>query len=223
LLLQIPGVLNQGEIERLRSELAQASFEDGASTAGFVAREVKRNLQVPQDSEAGRKGSAIVLEALRRNTTFFSATLPHRVQGPVFNRYDPGMTYGEHVDNAIMGSGSSVRSDVAATLFLTPPEDYDGGELTVHDSFGAHQVKLPAGSMIVYSASSTHHVEPVSRSTRLAALLWIQSMVRAPARRLSLLELDLSLGSLRQRSPDAPELATLTALYHNLLRMWAEN
>jgi PKHD-type hydroxylase len=223
LLLQIPDVLNQGEIERLRTELAQARFEDGAATAGHIAREVKHNLQVAQDSETGRKCGAMVLEALRRNTTFFSAALPHRVQGPVFNRYDPGMTYGEHVDNAIMGGSTTVRSDVAATLFLSAPGDYDGGELTVHDSFGSHRVKLPAGSLIVYSASSAHHVEPVSRGTRLAAVLWIQSMVRDPAQRLSLFELDVSLGALRQRVPDAPELGTLTALYHNLLRMWAEN
>jgi len=222
LLLQIPGVLNQGEIERLRSELAQASFEDGASTAGFVAREVKRNLQVPQNSEASRKCGAIVLDALRRNTMFYSAALPHRVHGPVFNRYDPGMTYGEHVDNAVMGGTVSVRTDLAATLFLSAPDEYAGGELTVHDTFGAHRVKLPAGSMILYAGSSTHHVEPITSGRRLAAVLWVQSMVRDQAHRLSLFELDISLGALRQKVPDAPELSTLTALYHNLLRMWAE-
>lgn len=223
MLLQIPNVLGPGEVESLRAELHRASFEDGAATAGPVAREVKRNLQVPQGSETGRKCSALVLDALRRNPTFYSAALPHRVHGPVFNRYDPGMTYGEHVDNAVMGGSVSVRSDLAATLFLSGPEEYAGGELTVHDSFGAHRVKLPAGSMILYAGSSTHHVEPISSGRRLAAVLWIQSMVRDQTQRQSLFELDISLGALRQRMSDAPELATLTALYHNLLRMWAEN
>lgn len=222
MLLQIPGVLNQGEVDALRTELARAGFEDGAATAGFVAREAKRNLQVPQNSETARGCGAAVLEALRRNATFYSAALPHRVHGPVFNRYDPGMTYGEHVDNAVMGGAVSVRTDLAATLFLSAPEDYEGGELTVHDSFGAHRVKLPAGSMILYAGSSVHHVEPVRRGSRLAAVLWIQSMVRDQERRLALFELDMSLGALRPHLPDAPELAALTKLYHNLLRMWAE-
>ena len=223
MLLQIPEVLTHGEIDALRAELDRARYEDGAATAGPVAREVKRNLQVPQASETARKCATVVLEALRRNATFYSASLPHRVHGPLFNRYDPGMTYGTHVDNAVMGGSVSVRSDLAATLFLSAPDEYEGGELTVHDTFGAHQVKLPAGRMILYAASSAHHVEPVSRGRRLAAVLWIQSMVREQTHRLSLFELDMSLGSLRQRTPDAPELATLTALYHNLLRMWAEN
>lgn len=222
MLLQIPGVLSQGEAAGLRAEVARAGFEDGAATAGFVAREVKRNLQLPQNSDTARRCGAPVLEALRRNATFYSAALPHRVHGPVFNRYDPGMTYGEHVDNAVMGGTVAVRSDLAATLFLSEPEDYDGGELTVHDSFGAHRVKLPAGSLILYAGSSLHHVEPVTRGSRLAAVLWIQSMVRDQERRLALFELDMSLGALRQRVAGAPELATLTALYHNLLRMWAE-
>ena len=223
MLLQIPAILGAGEIETLRAELRHARFDDGAATAGPIAREVKRNLQLAPGSEVGRKCGAIVLEALKRNSLFYSATLPHRLHGPLFNRYDAGMTYGEHVDNAIMGTTATVRTDVAATLFLTAPEDYDGGELTVHDSFGAHKVKLPAGSMIVYAGNSTHHVEPVSRGSRLAAVFWVQSMVRDPVRRQSLLELDISLGSLRQREPDAPEVATLAALYNNLLRMWAEN
>lgn len=222
MLLQIPGVLSSAEIERLRAELGGASFEDGAATAGPVAAQVKRNLQVPQAAEAARKCGAVVLEALRRNATFYSAALPLRVHGPLFNRYDRGMTYGEHVDNAVMGGSVAVRTDVAATLFLSAPEEYDGGELTVHDNFGAHRVKLPAGSMILYAGNSTHHVAPVERGSRLAAVIWIQSMVRDPVNRVSLFELDVSLGALRQRVPEAPELATLTALYHKLLRMWAE-
>ena len=144
MLVQIPGVLNPAELAALREELAAAAFEDGNATAGFVAREVKKNLQVPQSSEAGRKCAAVMLEALRRSAVFFSAALPHRMHGPVFNRYDPGMNYGEHVDNALMGSPLSVRTDLAATLFVSEPAEYDGGELTVHDSYGAHRVKLAA-------------------------------------------------------------------------------
>ena len=222
MLLQIPAVLNANEVAALRSDLANASYEDGSATAGFVNREVKRNLQVPQGSDAGRKCGAMVLEALRRNPIFYSAALPHRMHGPLFNRYDPGMTYGEHVDNAVMLGAAPVRTDLAATLFLSGPDEYAGGELTVHDTFGAHRVKLPAGSMILYAGNSMHRVEPVTSGRRLAAVLWIQSMVRDQTRRVALFELDMSLGALRQRVPSAPELSTLTALYHNLLRMWAE-
>lgn len=222
MLLRIPDVLTRGELEMLLATLGQAPFEDGAATAGHIARDVKRNLQVPENSDAGRKCAAVVSEALRRSPMFYSAALPYRLHGPIINRYEPGMTYGEHVDNAIMGAPPSVRTDVAATLFLSAPESYEGGELTVHDSFGVHRVKLPAGSMIVYPGNSIHRVEPISRGTRLAAVLWIQSLVRDQNCRRSLFELDISLGSLRSKLPKSPELATLTALYHNLLRMWGD-
>lgn len=222
MLLQIPEILTQNELDMLRAELSRATFEDGAATAGHVARHVKRNLQVAQNSESGRKCAAIVSEALRRSPVFYSAALPYRVHGPLFNRYEPGMTYGEHVDNAIMGGPATVRTDVAATLFLSAPESYEGGELTVHDSLGAHRVKLPAGSIIVYPGNSMHHVEPIRRGTRLAAVLWIQSFVRDPNCRQALFDLDMSLGALRTMLPKAPEVTRLTALYHNLLRMWAD-
>ena len=222
MILQIPGVLNQGELETLRAELRRASFEDGAATAGPVAREVKRNLQVAQGSEAGRRCAPIVLEALRRSAIFFSAALPLRVHGPVFNRYDPGMTYGEHVDNALMGSPNPVRTDLSATLFLCAPEEYEGGELTVQDSLGAHRVRLAAGSMVLYPGNSVHQVAPVSRGSRLAAVLWIQSLVRDETQRRLLFELDVSLGGLREKLPGSSEFGTLTGVYHNLLRLWSE-
>jgi PKHD-type hydroxylase len=222
LILQIPGVLNRNELDALQGELRRASFEDGGATAGPVAREVKRNLQVPMGSEAGRKCAPIVLEALRRSAIFFSAALPLRVHGPVFNRYDAGMTYGEHVDNALMGSTNPVRTDLAATLFLSAPEDYDGGELTVQDSLGAHSVKLAAGSMVLYPGHSVHHVTPIGRGSRLAAVLWIQSLVRDDQQRRLLFELDVCLGSLREKMPGSPEFASLTAIYHNMLRLWSE-
>jgi PKHD-type hydroxylase len=223
MLLQIPNVLKPEEIETLRGQLVGAAFEDGGATAGFAAREVKKNLQVPMASETGRKGAAVVLEALRRNAMFFSAALPHRIHGPIFNRYDTGMTYGEHVDNALMGSPISVRSDIAATLFLTPPEDYDGGELTVHDSYGAHRIKLAAGNMIVYPATSRHRVEPITRGSRVSVVMWIQSLVRDEMQRRLLFEMDVALGSLRkQKGNNEKDVAALTAIYHNLVRLWSE-
>jgi PKHD-type hydroxylase len=222
LILQIPGVLNTGELETLRAELRGASFEDGAATAGHLARGVKRNLQVPQGAEATRKCAPIVLEALRRNATFFSAALPLRLHGPLFNRYETDMAYGEHVDNALMGTTSPVRTDLSATLFLSAPEDYDGGELTIQDSLGAHRVKLPAGSMVLYPGYSVHKVAPITRGRRLAAILWVQSMVRDQAQRRTLFELDLTIGSLRKKLPDAAEVTALTVTYHNLLRLWSD-
>jgi PKHD-type hydroxylase len=221
-ILQIAGVLAPGELETLRGELARAKFEDGGATAGHIAREVKRNLQLPQGAEASRKCAPIVLEALRRNATFFSAALPLRVHGPLFNRYDAGMTYGEHVDNALMGTANPVRTDLSATLFLSEPEDYEGGELTIQDSLGAHRVKLRAGSMVLYPGYSVHQVAQIARGQRLAAVLWVQSMVRDEAQRRVLFDLDLAIGGLRQKLPDASEVTALTATYHNLLRGWSE-
>jgi PKHD-type hydroxylase len=221
-ILQIPSILNAQDLQTLQTALAQASFEDGGATAGPMAREVKRNLQVPQGSEAGRKCGAIVMEALRRNSTFFSATLPNRIYGPLFNRYDPGMTYGEHIDNALMGTGNAVRSDVSATLFLSAPEDYEGGELVIQDSLGAHRVKLAAGSVVIYPGHSVHEVTPIGRGRRLAAVLWVQSMIRDEKQRRMLFELDLTIGALREKLPGSAELAGLTGLYHNLLRLWSE-
>jgi PKHD-type hydroxylase len=221
-ILQIPEMLKHSELEALRAELRRSTFEDGAATAGPIAREVKRNLQLPPASEASRRCAPIILEALRRNPTFFSASLPLRVHGPVFNRYEAGMTYGEHVDNALMGNTNPVRADLSATLFLSGAEEYEGGDLVVHDSVGAHRVKLPAGSLVLYPGNTVHEVTPVSRGMRLAAVLWIQSMVRDEAQRRILFELDLALGGLRQKLPAAGELNTLTATYHNLLRLWSE-
>lgn len=222
MLLQIPNVLNAEELASLRGLLATATFEDGGATAGFAAREVKKNLQVPMKSEDGRKGAATVNAALRRSAMFFSAVLPHRIHGPIFNRYDVGMTYGEHVDNALMGAPTTVRSDVSATLFLTPPEDYDGGELTVHDSYGAHRIKLAAGNMIVYPATSRHRVEPITRGSRVSVVMWIQSMVRDEMHRRLLFEMDIAIGSLRKLAGAEKEVATLTSVYHNLVRQWSE-
>lgn len=221
MLLQIPAVLNGEEIGALRQKLGDAAFQDGAATAGALAREVKRNLQLPAEAAVARQCAQIVLDALRRNSMFFSAALPQWIHGPIFNRYDVGMTYGEHVDNAVMGV-PTVRTDVAATLFLAAPEEYDGGELAVNDSYGLHQIKLPAGSMIVYPAASVHKVRPVTRGKRLAAILWVQSLVRDERHRRLLFELDLMVSSLRSKGSLDSEVEAASSIYHNLLRLWAE-
>ena len=202
--------------------LAGAPFEAGTATALPGGRAAKHNLQLRHDSEAMRCSAPIVLGALQRSALFFSAALPSKTFGLMFNRYDMGMDYGDHLDTAIVASQSTMRSDIAATLFLTPPEDYDGGELVVQDSFGAHRVKLSAGNMIVYPASSLHRVEPVRRGSRLAAVFWVQSLVRDESRRRILFEVDLVIGKLAKTSPGSAELQSLSGVYHNLLRMWAE-
>jgi len=221
MLLVIPGMLKQAEVEAVLRELTQGAYEDGRVSAGLLARDIKHNLQIKRDAEAMKKCAPLMLEALRRNGTFYSAALPHRIHGPLFNRYDVGMAYGTHVDNAIMGEQVAVRTDVSATLFLSAPEQYDGGELVIQENVGDRRFKLPAGSIVVYSSTSAHRVEPVTRGTRLAAIFWVQSMVRDEPRREILFDLSALLGALRGKI-GAVELAALTAVYHNLLRMWAE-
>jgi PKHD-type hydroxylase len=230
MLLVIPGVLKKEEVDIVLRELAQGAYEDGRVSAGLVVRDIKNNLQVKRDAQAAEKCSPMLMEALRRNGTFYAAALPLKVHGPIFNRYDVGMTYGLHVDNAIMGEGTansvvgadnSMRTDVSATLFLSPPDQYDGGELVIQENYGDKRIKLPAGSMVVYSSTNAHRVEPVSRGTRLAAIFWIQSMVRDEPKREILFDLSHVLSALRDRIGQA-ELMALTAVYHNLLRMWSE-
>ncbi|HZN85475.1 MAG TPA: Fe2+-dependent dioxygenase [Burkholderiales bacterium] len=222
MLLLIPGVLKQDQVDTVLGELGQSAYEDGRASAGLLAREVKNNLQAKRDAEVVRKCGPMLLEALRRNGTFYSAALPHRVHGPMFNRYDVGMTYGLHVDNAIMGGDQvAVRSDVSATLFLSAPNQYDGGELVIQENTGEKRIKLPQGSMVVYSSTSAHRVEPVTRGSRLAAIFWVQSMVRDEPKREILFDLNQILAAVRDRL-DSNEQMALTAVYHNLLRTWAE-
>jgi PKHD-type hydroxylase len=166
----------------------------------------------------------IVVTALERTPLFMSAALPLRVFPPLFNRYEPGMAFGAHVDNAIRqvaGSPLRVRTDLSATLFLSRPEEYDGGELVVDDTYGAHSVKLPAGDMILYPASSLHRVQPVTRGVRLASIFWVQSMVGDDAERSLLFDLDMAIGQVTETSPDSPAVVALTGCYHNLLRRWS--
>ncbi len=209
----------------MRARLASAQWGDGKVTAGHQSARVKENLQLPETGVEAREMGAIVLMALERSALFMSAALPALVYPPLFNKYEAGMNFGAHVDNAIRlvpGTQRRLRTDVSATLFLSEPDDYDGGELIVQDTFGTHSAKLPAGDLILYPATSLHRVAPVTRGARVASFFWIQSMVRDDARRTLLLDLDTAVQGVRGDLPDHPALVSLTACYHNLLRMWGE-
>lgn len=227
MLLHIPKVLDAEQVSRFRSELDAADFADGRATAGFQSAKVKHNGQLTvTDPLAIRLGSD-VNEALSRNALFFSAALPRHVFPPLFNRYQCGQGFGRHIDNAIRYDrrpqpALAIRTDLSATLFLSEPDEYDGGELTIEDNYGSHQVKLPAGDLILYPANSLHQVEPVTRGERIASFFWIQSMVRSDAHRRTLFELDGAIQKLTSLVPEADELLALTGVYHNLLRDWAD-
>lgn len=218
----IPNLLNAAELQRIRTRLATATFGDGAATAGPQARLVKRNEQVPRGDPAEQELAPLVVAALERSPTFMAAALPRRMTNPMFSRYTPGMEYGSHVDNAVMSMPERIRTDISVTVFLAHPEEYDGGELVIEGSSAAQRVKLPAGSAVVYPSTSVHHVAPVTRGARIAAVLWAQSMVRDSGQREILLNLARVAQALRLRDPAPPELMLLDASYHNLMRMWAD-
>jgi PKHD-type hydroxylase len=225
MLLHIPQVLSAEELAEFRQQLAQADWVDGSATAGAQAAQRKRNLQLPADSPIGQQLSARVSAALQRHPLFMSAALPARILPPRFNRYEGGGTYGNHIDSAIHLDPyrqNRVRTDVSTTLFLSEPDEYEGGELIVDDSYGAHEVKLPAGDAIIYPATSLHRVEPVTAGVRLASFLWTQSMVRDDWQRNMLFDLDMTILKLRQQIGDNEETVALAGHYNNLLRQWAE-
>ncbi|MET0292003.1 MAG: Fe2+-dependent dioxygenase [Steroidobacteraceae bacterium] len=225
MLLHVPGVLNAEEVREFRHRLQAADWIDGRATVGEQGALVKRNHQLDASSPEAVALSAAILKRLNAHPQFFSATLPFRILPPLFNRYAGGGTYGAHVDGSIMrqaGTAQPLRSDVSCTLFLCEPEDYDGGELTVRDTYGEHEAKLPAGDLLVYPSSSIHHVTPVTRGERICAFFWVQSMIRDDARRAMLYELDQTIQALRARLGEAAECVALTGHYHNLLRLWAE-
>ncbi|RJF80654.1 Fe2+-dependent dioxygenase [Oleomonas cavernae] len=226
MLIAIPDLLNPAEVRDLRARLEASPWVDGKVTAGEQSAKAKFNLQVPETSPVARELADRILRALGTNPEFISAAQPLRVYPPLFNRYDTGMKFDAHVDNAIRGvTGHNlrIRTDVSATLFLTPPEDYDGGELIIEDTFGTQPVKLPAGHMVLYPSTSLHKVAPVTRGSRWASFFWVQSMVRDDGERRLLWELDTAIRRLRgELSDDHPSVRSLTATYHNLLRRWAE-
>jgi PKHD-type hydroxylase len=225
MLLHIPGVLTADQATECRQRLAHAAWVDGRVTAGYQATKVKDNMQVPEDDPAAREVGDLILAALERNALFLSAALPLKVFPPMFNRYEGGQAFGVHVDTAIRqvaGTAHRVRTDLSATLFLSAPEEYDGGELVVNDTYGAHSIKLPAGDMVLYPGSSLHQVRPVTRGARIACFFWIQSMVRADSQRSVLFELDSAIQQLARAVPEQAAIVQLTNVYHNLLRHWAE-
>jgi PKHD-type hydroxylase len=225
MLLHIPNVLSAAELAQCRRTLAEAPWADGRLTAGHQSVKAKDNLQLPQDCAEARALGTLVLRALERNPMFASAALPRTVFPPLFNKYENGMSFGAHVDNAIRpvpDRARRIRTDVSATLFLSAPEEYDGGELIVEDTFGTRGVKLPAGDMVLYPATSLHRVESVTRGARLAAFFWVQSMVKDDAERRLLFDLDRAVVSLGKDLPDHPALVSLTGIYHNLVRKWGE-
>jgi PKHD-type hydroxylase len=225
MLLHIPQVLTPAEVAAFRERLDAAPWVDGRQTVGAQGAQVKHNRQLDAASPAARELSQAVTAALLRQPLFVSAALPRHVLPPFFNRYGGGEHYGDHIDGAIRflpDSGQPMRTDLSATLFLAEPEAYDGGDLVVRDTYGEHLVKLPAGDLILYPSTSLHRVEPVTRGERVAAFLWLQSMVRDDGQRTQLYELDQAIQALRARVGDAPELVTLTGLYHNLMRRWVE-
>jgi len=227
MLLNIPDILNAEQVAAFRGRLDSADWADGRVTAGYQSAKAKDNAQLPEDSAVARELGSIVLEALSRNSTFFSAALPKRVYPPLFNRYAGGQSFGFHVDNAVRydrsrGAHEAVRTDLSATLFLSAPEDYDGGELVIEDTYGIHNIKLPAGHLVLYPGTSLHKVTPVTRGTRLASFFWIQSMVRDEGQRRLMFDLDVSIRRLTLELPDHPALVQLTGVYHNLLRQWTE-
>ena len=225
MLLHIPQVLSKAEVAALRTELAAHDWVDGARTSGAQAAQLKHNLQFPADSPAFAGLSQRVADALARHPLFVSAAMPRHMLPPMFNCYRGGGQYGNHVDNALQRdrfSGLQVRTDVSTTVFLSEPEEYEGGELIVEDTYGEHEVKLSAGDAIVYPSTSLHRVEPVTAGARIAAFLWTQSWVRDAWQRKMLFELDMTILKLRGQLGDCEEVLSLTSHYHNLLRQWGE-
>jgi len=226
MMIAIPDVLDTAQLARVRALMETGPWADGNITSGPQAALAKRNEQLPETSPQAQEASAIVLEALGRSPLFFAAALPLKIYPPLFNRYAGGQNFGTHIDNAIRiqpGSQFRVRSDLSATLFLSDPESYDGGELTVEHHLGVQSVKLPAGHMVVYPASSLHHVEPVTRGARVASFFWIQSMVREDSARQTLFDLDSTIQTLvAERGLEDRAVIRLTGIYHNLLRRWAD-
>jgi PKHD-type hydroxylase len=225
MIVQIPNVLKPEQIARCREVMTRATWIDGRVTAGHQSAQVKDNRQLPENSPEARELGDMIVTALERSPLFIAAALPLRVFPPLFNRYESGESFGAHLDNSIRqipGTPVRVRTDVSATLFLSAPEEYDGGELVIDDVYGAHAVKLPAGDMVVYPASSLHHVNAVTRGVRLAAFFWVQSMVRDDGSRTLLFDLDMAINKVNQALPNHVAVVELTNCYHNLLRRFAE-
>lgn len=226
MLICVPDVLSKRNVAEFRTAMDAAAWEDGRSTAGAQSAMVKKNEQLPPNSDIARRLGEAIVKALVANPLFVSAAIPKQIFPPLFNRYGVGQHFGVHVDNAVRGdhlTGARIRTDLSVTLFLSEPEEYDGGELIVEDYYGSHRVKLPAGHLVLYPASSLHTVTPVTRGVRVASFFWLQSMIRDGHARSLIFDLDSAIQGLVGRlGRDDPELVKLTGIYHNLIRYWAE-
>ena len=225
MLITIPDVLDANQLAHCRQLLQHASWEDGAKTAGYIAVQAKQNLQLSLSDPLNKALGDIILGALAQNQAFIAAALPAKILPPRFNRYENSGQYGNHIDNAVFaapGSNERIRSDISCTLFFSEPDEYEGGELSIEDTYGTQQIKLPAGHMVVYPGNSLHHVTPVTKGARMASFFWVQSMVRQAHKRAILWELDQSIQEIAMATDDASRLARLSGVYHNLIREWAE-
>lgn len=228
MLIHIPAVLNSMQVAAFREELGKVEWSDGRGSAGYLSQQVKRNLQLPDEHPLARKLGEQILRALHTNSLFTAAALPLKILPPLFNCYREGETYGRHVDGAVRpvsGTPHRIRTDLSATLFLSDPQSYDGGELVVDDTFGQRHIKFPAGDMVLYPGTSVHQVTPVTRGQRLASFFWIQSMVREDQKRVLLFELDRAIQKVSMNAgPDSANSPSieLAGVYHNLLRLWAD-
>ena len=225
MLIRISQVLTPQQVQACRQALDAAQWADGKLTAGGLTKIRKNNQQVPAGHPVARRLSEMIMDTLKKNEVFMRAALPLRFVPPLFNRYTPGEYYGDHVDATVQqawGTADRVRTDLSATLFISAPEEYEGGELTLKDELGERAVKLPAGDMVLYPATSIHHVTPVTRGARIASFFWIQSMVRDDGRRTLLFELGTALKQFEQIAPEDPAIIKLTGVYFNLFRMWTD-
>jgi PKHD-type hydroxylase len=225
MIFDIPNLLTAAQVAESRRRLEAAEWVDGRGTAGPQAAQAKDNLQIPAGHPAARQVGEMILKALSQHPLFLSAAVPHHILPPMFNRYSGGQHFGTHVDSAIRqvpGTPHRLRTDLSATLFFAGPEEYDGGELVIQDTFGARSMKLPAGHLILYPATSLHHVAPVTRGARLCSFFWIQSLIRDDAKRALLFDMDVAIQRLAAQQPNDPSVVQLTGVYHNLVRQWAE-
>jgi PKHD-type hydroxylase len=226
MLICIPDVLSKADVAEFRAVMDAAEWEDGRSTAGAQSAEVKKNEQLPPNGEVSRKLGERVIRALTVNPLFVAAAIPLHIFPPLFNRYGVGHRFGVHVDNAVRGdhlTGTRIRTDLSVTLFLSEPDEYDGGELVVEDYYGSHEVKLPAGQLVLYPATSLHTVTPITRGVRVASFFWLQSMIRDSHARGMIFDLDTAIQGLVERlGRNDAEVVKLSGLYHNLIRYWAD-
>lgn len=225
MLLKIPNVLTAEQVAECRAALQAADWVDGRVTAGYQSARVKNNEQLPEDNPVAVHWGDLISQTLSRNLLFRSAALPAKIYPPLFNRYSGGGSFGVHVDNAIRdvkGTRHRVRTDISATLFLSQPDEYEGGELLIEDTYGAQSIKFAAGDMVLYPGTSLHRVNPVTRGERLASFFWVQSLIREDSQRALLFDLDTAIQKLSVNVPDHPSVTQLTGVYHNLLRRWAD-